>query len=305
MRVRHVMAAAAAGVLLASVIAVPAGAAAVTYKVMTWNVAGWTLHDGSATNGLAQAVANAVRNADADFFALNELCFDQLHAVQDQLRANGWPQDPANFSRFEPTNDGGDGSCNGEQGGIAIFSRTPFGNASRFALPEDGRVERRKLICAPPANRPQVKFCTTHITHLSTGGINGVQLQYVLDRVEEFEAAGFTVIIAGDFNAQPDYPRMDRWYSPTLNHANNSGNRGRYRELDDTDTRCPGYGETTSPPGNTEGPCGLGKKLDLIFVRDNRYTGAYDADSVAIPNSCGGPCSDHRLVRGTVTVTTS
>ncbi|GIE87669.1 endonuclease/exonuclease/phosphatase family protein [Actinoplanes regularis] len=303
-------AAAATAILLVLTGPAPAKAANnLTYRVMTWNVAGWTLHRGSATDGLAAAVVKAVNDANADFFALNELCFDQLHAVQDALRAQGWPQDSSNFSRFEATNDGRDGSCNSKSGGIAIFSRTPFGNASRFTLPDDGRVEQRKLICAPPADQPKVKFCTTHITHLNTGengvvGINGIQLQYVLDRVEEFERDGYTVIIGGDFNAQPNYGRMDRWYSSTLDHANNAGNRGHYRELDDTDFHCYGYGETTSPAGNTEGPCGLGKKLDLIFVRENRYT-TYDADSVAISNSCGGPCSDHRLVRGTVTVTTS
>lgn len=304
MRMRRLIAAVAAGVLVASLAAAPASAAQATYRVMTWNVAGWTLHENNTTNGMATAVATAA--ADVDFLALNELCFDQLHAVQNALRARGWPQDPDNFSRYEATNPGGiDTSCDGDSSGIAIFSRTPFGNASRFTLPDDGRTEKRKLVCAPPANRPQVKFCTTHITHLDTNKINAAQLQYVLDRVEEFEAAGFTVIIGGDFNAQPNYPRMDRWYSTTLDVPNNTGNRGRYRELDDTDFHCPGYGETTSPAGNTEGPCGLGKKLDLILVRDNRYTGTYDADSVAIPNSCGGPCSDHRYVRGTVTVLTS
>lgn len=279
-----------------------------TYRMMIWNVGGWKWNDNSTTNGMPKAVANAAVSTGADVIGINELCFDQMHAIQAELKAKNWPQDPANFSRFEATNQGGDGSCDGEAGGIALFSRFALGNASRFTLPDDGRMEQRKLICAPPANQPKVKFCTTHITHLNTGdngvvGINSIQLQYVLDRVEEFEAAGHTVIIGGDFNAQPNYGRMDRWYSSTLNHANNPNNRGRWRELDDTTTHCPGYGETTSPAGNTEGPCGTGKKLDLIFVRDDKYRGAYDADSVAIPTCADSrPCSDHRMVYGVVTV---
>jgi hypothetical protein len=75
----------------------------------------------------------------------------------------------------------------------------------------------------------------------------------------------------------------------------------RRRELDDTDGRCPGYGEWTF--GSTGGPCGLGTKLDLLFAREDTLAGSYQEDSLAVPTTCGGPCSDRRAIVGTVPVT--
>ncbi|MEV4753795.1 endonuclease/exonuclease/phosphatase family protein [Micromonospora sp. NPDC049559] len=284
-------------------VAAPAAAVTATYDAWTWNVAGWKMHRGSTTDGLITALANSIRNRDSDFAALNELCWSQYKAVQSNLRGSGWPQDVENFSRFEPHNDT---ACGGEPFGLAIFSRAPLGAANRYALAEDGSSERRKLLCAPLEARPHLRFCTTHITPsndvINGEKINETQLGEVLARVEAFHAAGDTVIIAGDFNAQPHYGRLNPWYAPSLDVANNSGNTGAYRELDDTDSRCVGYGETTVADGNTEGLCGQGKKIDLIFVREDRLAGAYDGDSLSIATSCGGPCSDHRILIGTVTV---
>lgn len=99
-----------------------------------------------------------------------------------------------------------------------------------MTLPDDGRAEKRKLLCAPLEARPHLRFCTTHITTLDKK-INGVeinvqQLDAVRARVKAWHAAGDTVIIAGDFNAQPNYERLDEWYAPSVNTANNRGNTG-------------------------------------------------------------------------------
>ncbi|MEH0939100.1 endonuclease/exonuclease/phosphatase family protein [Micromonospora sp. CPCC 205543] len=305
MRIRTLVAGLAAGLLVVLGVAAPVRAATVnaSYTSWTWNVAGWTLHRGVTNDGLIPALADSIRNRAADFAALNELCWDQYKAVQANLLASGWPQDDTNFARFETHSDT---ACGGQPFGLAIFSRAPLGAANRYALAEDGTTERRKLLCAPLAARPHLRFCTTHITPsnavINGRNINVTQLDEVRSRLESFAAAGDTVLIAGDFNAQPHYGRLNTWYSSSLNTPNNSGNTGNYRELDDTDGRCPGYGETTVYDGNTEGLCDQGKKIDLIFVRGDRIAGTYSGDSLAIPTTCGGPCSDHRVVIGTVTV---
>ncbi|MFC6018928.1 endonuclease/exonuclease/phosphatase family protein [Plantactinospora solaniradicis] len=286
-------------------VATPAGAAVVntTYHVWTWNVAGWAMHRGATGNGLVTALSNSIRNRSAHFAALNELCWSQYKAVQANLRGSGWAQDVENFSRFEPHNDTG---CGGEPYGLAIFSKAPLGPANRYALAADGSSERRKLLCAPLEARPWLRFCTTHITPsnevIGTEKINERQLGEVLSRLDSFHAAGDTVIIAGDFNAQPDYGRMNPWYSRNLNVPLNPGNTGSYRELDDTDPASPGYGETTVADGDTTGPNGQGKKIDLVFVHQDRIVGGYTGDSLSIATTCGGPCSDHRILIGTVTV---
>ncbi|MGW0435385.1 endonuclease/exonuclease/phosphatase family protein [Micromonospora sp. NPDC003197] len=301
-RTLAVLVAAMLGVLAGPV---PAQAATVnaTYNVWAWNAAGWTMHRGSTTDGLIPALSNAIRNRSAHFAALNELCLSQYRAVLVNLRDSGWPQDVENFTRFEPHSDT---ACGGEPFGVAIFSKAPLGTANRYALAADGTNETRKLLCAPLSARPHLRFCTTHVTPsnavINGENINVTQLKQVLTRIEAFHAAGDTVIIGGDFNAQPNFVRMNSWYSSSLDVPNNSGNTGAYRELDDTDSRCLGYGETTVYDGNTEGPCGLGKKIDMIFVRENKIVGTYDGDSLAISTSCGGACSDHRILTGTVTV---
>lgn len=289
--------------VLGSGTAALAATTAKTYNTWTWNVSGWVMHRGSTTDGLIPALTASIQNRSVNFAALNEVCWSQYKAVQSRLAAAGWPQDTSNFSRFAESTST---ACNGEAFGNAIFSKAPLGGASRFTLPSDGTTEYRNLLCAPLSATPNLRFCTTHIT-TSSEVINGTpinvqQLNYVLAQLEGYNSAGQTVLIAGDFNAQPNYGRLNNWYSSSLNVSNNSGNTGHYREVDDTDTRCLGYGETTVADGDTGGPCGLGAKIDLTFVRENRIAGAYTGDSLAISTSCGGPCSDHRILIGTVTV---
>ena len=285
---------------------VPAYAAStVTYNVWEWNVAGQKIHGNSTTDGLIGVAASSIENRDSDFAAFNELCWDQYKAMQHRLLADGWPQDPDNYSRFEPTYPEGHAStCGGDALGVAIFSRRPMGTALRYTLPSDGRTEQRKMLCAALSATPQLKVCTTHITTYDPAHPEYIQNQIdsVRDRLEDFNAAGDTAIIAGDFNSQPDYNRMDGLYSSSVNTPNNGNNTGHYRELDDTDTRCLGYGEWTDASRPVEGPCGLGAKIDEAFVRENRISGTYSADALDISTSCGGACSDHRILIGTVTV---
>ena len=305
MRILKACAAALSALILVLGSAVPSSAATVaTYDLWAWNVAGWTMHRASTTDGLIPALADSIRNRGAKFSGLNELCYQQYQAIIANLRASGWPQDSSNFARFEPSHDT---VCNGQAFGNAIFSKAPLGSANRYQLPSVGTTERRTLLCAPLSALPHLRFCTTHITPsnaiINGTAINVQQLDSVRTRLETFAANGDTVLIAGDFNAQPNYSRLNNWYAPSLDVANNSDNTGYYRELDDLDGRCLGYGETTVADGNTEGPCGLGKKIDLIFVRESRLAGGYTGDSLAISTTCTiGACSDHRVVIGTVTV---
>ena len=273
-----------------------------TYTVWTWNVAGWAIHRGSATDALVPTISSSILASGAQLVALNEVCEDQYGAVVASLRAAGWPEDPTNFARFEPH---GPDYCGGQAFGVAIFSTAPLGAANRYVLSSDGTPEGRRLLCAPLASRVHLRFCTSHVTWVNDV-VNGrrataTQLNEVLSRLESFNAAGDTVLLAGDLNAQPHYPRLDTWYSSAVATAQNASNSGAYRELDDTDPRCAGYGESTTP-GTAGGRCGQSAKIDMIFVRANRVVGSYSADSLPIPSCGASPCSDHRILVGTVQV---
>ncbi|GIE89590.1 endonuclease/exonuclease/phosphatase family protein [Actinoplanes regularis] len=302
----------------------PASAAVnAKYNIWTWNIAGATMHGGSTTDGLIDAAANSIMNRAADFVAFNEICQGQFNALIGRLRELNYPADESNFARFTASLDAAEGCAPGagntQPFGNAIFSRFPLNGAQRWTLPSDTRPEQRNLTCVAPTAQPKMHFCTTHITTNNDTAPNSKQynenqLDFVLDRMEAFDSAGDTAVIAGDFNGQPHYDRLDNWYSPTLNVANNGGNTGAYRELDDNDSgNCLGYGEwtATGTPGATP-PCGGLAKIDLIFARQSRLVGSYSSDSLSISTACSGipatsaypagSCSDHRIVIGTATV---
>ena len=273
-----------------------------TYTVWTWNVAGWAIHRGSATDLLVPTLSSSVQTLGAPLVTLNELCEGQFRALLASLRAAGWPDDPTNFARFEPH---GPTDCGGQAFGVAILSKAPLGAANRFVLSSDGSPEGRRLLCAPLESHPHLRLCTSHITPETTvidgQRITETQLNEVHSRLESFNTAGDTVLFAGDLNSQPHDGRLNRWYSPAVATAHNASNTGAYRELDDTDPRCAGYGETTTP-GTAGGRCGQSAKIDMIFVRANRVVGSYSADSLPIPSCGASPCSDHRILLGTVRV---
>ena len=273
-----------------------------TYTVWTWNVAGWAMHAGSATDALVPTISSSVQTLGAPLVTLNELCEGQYRALLASLRAAGWPDDPTNFARFEPH---GPTDCGGQAFGVAILSKAPLGAASRLVLSSDGSPEGRRLLCAPLESHPHLRFCTSHITPETTvidgQRITETQLNEVHSRLESFNAAGDTVLFAGDLNSQPHDGRLNRWYSPAVATAHNASNTGAYRELDDADPRCAGYGETTTP-GTAGGRCGQSPKVDMVFVRANRVVGSYSADSLPIASCGASPCSDHRILLGTVRV---
>ncbi|MEU8543959.1 endonuclease/exonuclease/phosphatase family protein [Streptomyces sp. NPDC048717] len=268
-------------------------------------MAGHTLHKGSTTDGLIPQAASSIVDRGVDLAAFNELCQGQYSALVAELRAKGWPQDPQNFARFEPSRPAGNPSvCGGDAFGNAVFTKVAPGGAARFALPDDGTAEKRNMLCVPLSDGTSTRFCTTHIT--TSQAFNVAQLEFVREKLEDYHAKGETVLIAGDFNAQPNYGRLNSFYAPSADTPNNPNNTGRYRELDDADPdQCPGYGEWTADgtPGVTP-PCGGFAKIDLIFVRESALAGPYSADSLGISTACTGlaACSDHRILVGKVTV---
>ncbi|WP_159007229.1 endonuclease/exonuclease/phosphatase family protein [Streptomyces sp. NRRL S-813] len=283
-----------------------------TYRVWHWNIAGSALHHGSVSDGLIEATSDSIRGRGADFASLNEICYGQYRALRQSLAGEGWPQDTGDFSRFARTRTASPELCGGTGPyGIALFSRQPLGVSQQFELPSDGSAEQRKMLCAALRTAPRMKFCTVHVTTRSTvrDGMpaNYRQIRFVRRTLDAFDAKGEAYLVAGDFNAQPDYGRLKQLYAPSVATAANHGNTGANRELDDADrAHCPGYGQWTAVGSQAvASPCGDGPKVDEIFVRESRLAGAYSAASLPIPRTCSGIayCSDHRALFGTVRMT--
>ncbi|MFE1909574.1 endonuclease/exonuclease/phosphatase family protein [Streptomyces gardneri] len=312
-----------AGVLCAALLPVTtaqAETAGKDYKIWQWNVSGSVLNTGASDTGMVEGAVNSIVSRGADFAAFNELCKDQWTAIVAQLKAKGWPKDPNNFGRFEPSLAVNQGACGGDEFGNAIFSKEALLGADRIALPDDGAKEKRNMLCARLVEDEGTRFCATHLTVASDAAKWG-QLEFIRRKIDTWTKAGETVMIAGDFNVQPHYPVLDTFYAPSVATDANPGNQGLLRELDDTDADCPGYGEwtgdtaTTNLPVTTTGCTDLKTlkkpKLDMIFVPESviDYSVPYSADSLDISTSCkvttaspDGRCSDHRILVGTVTV---
>ncbi|MFD7324228.1 endonuclease/exonuclease/phosphatase family protein [Streptomyces sp. NPDC059875] len=289
-----------------------------TYNIWQWNVAGQKLNNGSVTSGMVDGAVSSIVYRNADFAAFNELCANQWRALVTQLRAANWPDDHDNFGRFEASRPAGDPDvCGGEAFGNAIFSKRPLGTADRIKLPDDGTNEKRNMLCAPLLADAATRFCTTHIT-VASNDDKLKQLQAVQVQLDAWVNAGQTVMIAGDLNVQPHYPSLDTFYSATLDTTLNGGNKGLFRELDDTDPvkadppTCLGYGEWTADDDTvSQSPCNTMRKIDMIFVSEAALASpdSYSADSLGISTNCArtasspdGRCSDHRILIGTATV---
>jgi endonuclease/exonuclease/phosphatase family metal-dependent hydrolase len=262
-----------------------------TLRVLHWNIAGGKVHD-CRTAGIAAAVRRIVREHAIEFVGLNEVCPEQYDAIRAALREQWGKAGSATFSAFV-----GDGKP--RVIGNAIFSKRDLDQITRRELGED-RYGARNLLCGRIAARPHLRFCSTHLTPGDDKA--RAQLGRVLDVLEGWNEQHHTVVIAGDFNLVPDDRGFDAVYSRHANHrTHNPNNRGHYHELDDSDANhCKGYGER-STPNLDGGPCGDGHRIDMIFARRNRiHEERYGADTMNIPTTCGGACSDHRPVRGHV-----
>jgi len=264
------------------------------YRVLHWNIAGGKEND-CATRGITDAVLRYVRNRELDFVGLNEVCPAQYDAIRDALRTHWGLPASRRFSAYV-------GDETPRVVGNAIFSRFGLDDVTRLRVGED-RYGNRNLLCGAVPARAHLRFCSVHLTPGDATARR--QLSRVLARIERWwENRGDTVILTGDLNLLPDDVRLNEVYSAAANHPrNNPDNHGRYRELDDADAdHCPGYGER-SLPGTSRGPCASGAKIDFIFVRQNRIVdGDYSADTLDIPRTCTGACSDHRAVGGRVRV---
>ncbi|MFJ9371508.1 endonuclease/exonuclease/phosphatase family protein [Nocardia sp. NPDC101769] len=274
---------------------------------------------------MTEAAAASIVSHHADFASFNELCHDQFDDLITRLRAAGWPQDNANFARWAPALLAGQGACNGGEFGNAIFGRQPMGEADRIPLGDDGTTEHRNMLCDHLLSAPHMRFCSTHISYREVPGGRTDQLAAALSKMEQYDAAGDTVITAGDFNAQLDWGRMDAYYSSSVNTPANGRNTGHYHELDDNNPACPGVGIATDYGATGGAACGNPPKIDFIFVREDRIAPGttYSAEVIGpgpcetsttsgiscgarLPESlpkCGQAyCSDHSILIGRVTV---
>ncbi len=258
------------------------------FRVLDWNIAGGK-ENACRPDLIRRAVLRYVRNTSGavDFISLNEVCPAQYQAIREALRRRWGKDRDARFSAFVR---GG-----GSRVGNAIFSRRNLRRVNRIKVGED-QYGYRYVICGLQEGR-RVRLCSAHLTPGDAKARK--QMTRVLKRLEGFWSdKGDTVILAGDLNLTADDHGLNKVYAPGASTRNNPNNHGKYREWDDKDAVCKGYGER-SLPWTTGGPCGKGRKIDFVFARRNRIVDhQYGANTLDIASDCTGVCSDHRAIRG-------
>ena len=71
-------------------------------NVWHWNVAGSVLHGGRITTGLIERMGDSIRNNNAEFVTVNEICRKQYTALISNLQGGGGSQwnTAESFARF-------------------------------------------------------------------------------------------------------------------------------------------------------------------------------------------------------------
>jgi len=164
---------------------------------------------GCYTGRSTAAAAAAIRAQVPDVVTLNEVCDDDMPALERAL-AGAVPGGGA-VSTFQPARNGRTGEpyrCrNGRQYGIGIVSRWPSvpGSAAGGGIyPAQDRddPEERAWLCLDAAATPPVAVCTTHLAYTKRE-VAGAQCRYLFDtviaRMRARDGAS-PVVVGGDLN---------------------------------------------------------------------------------------------------------
>jgi endonuclease/exonuclease/phosphatase family metal-dependent hydrolase len=145
----------------------------------------------------AGAIAQSINSTSwpPNVVTLQELCRSTFDMVVDQL-SSSW------VAYFQPTYTTTDTRCqSAETGwGIAVFAKSGvLSNPSTSVLGVETSGERRTLLCIDVTVTVPVRTCTTHLTATSQATAAS-QARTSADLVNQWVAAGTTVVVGGDFN---------------------------------------------------------------------------------------------------------
>lgn len=273
-------------------------------KVMLLNVGGnqcWAadaLYQGSpeSRGGLTKMsrIVSAADTYQPHIIAFNEICYTQYKKIKVDLVARGYRWA---YSTTTTGNACANFDASSTNLGQAMFIKhstsTPTALVSTIhPLPQGTGLEPREMICTDVTiDGKLVKVCVVHITHHAA--YRPQQIATVANLAAGWINSGQRVIIAGDFNAEPQDAEMTPMYS-------HSGGTGLFQEADESDS-CPApltacrAGERTfwevkafyDPPATP-------KKIDYIFFSEAHFGNPTGDAKSALPD----PITDHNLLQG-------
>ncbi|MFD4634683.1 endonuclease/exonuclease/phosphatase family protein [Streptomyces sp. NPDC058284] len=284
--------------------AAPAPAAAASYTIGQFNMAGGNAQHGDDGDEAPDALVRSVQDRKPAFMTLNEACRDWSDRLQSQLggeytvlfdpvtRSAGGP----NTKCYHPV-------------GVPDDQRTDFGNGLLVrndmgfdtstlvghSLGTSADREQREMLCMTSPTR-QLALCSVHLTHNSKSERRkeSAKAKEILDTTY----AGYTKYLGGDLNAEPLHQAPDNFYHPDYGR----GAGGQFKEADSHCGNNPHWGDVI---GGSPFPVILwcrdgeatmsdaNKKIDYIFVPMATHVDWADATNAEH--------SDHKLLWAGVT----
>ena len=272
---RVVAAATVLAALLIALIATGGPAAAATeHQIGTFNMGGGHADHGTKGDEAPDALVASILDRRPAFVALQEACRDWTERLGSRL--------PGYTVVFDPVSDGSGATpdCrHPSEFGNAIVYRDDFGvdgGPVAHSLGSPAGLEQREMLCVTASSRATV-LCSAH---LSSGGDDtavGARASEAgaVRSILEQTYPGLTVLLGGDFNAEPDDDELDALYHDGYGR----GATGTLKEVDspcgdDLDERggfplfpvCRAGEDTIDDWDFGEEGSPLGAKLDYIFV---------------------------------------
>jgi len=277
------------------VAAPPAPSAAPPVRIASYNVCGGYVADCQSALDLgpwAESVAQAAAEFDTDVLMLQELCRGQLSALEARM-----PGYRAVWTKTL-TGHAGCGKWNAPPSssgsfGLGMLVRAASVKAYEAALtPADPAQpgEPRAVQCAAaPVDGRAALVCNTHLSK----DLAGQGTAEVVSRARGW-AAGLPVIIGGDFNADPQDPKLDVLYRL-------QGGTGAFTESDESDADHFGPDCRRQVACRTGQPTTVAKagkpprKFDYIFA-DTAHFLPVEGDVRDVVRD-GTSLSDHLMLR--------
>lgn len=251
------------------------------FSFLQFNMWGWLGHHGDDRPG--HSTAGIVRKLRPAIVTLNEVCLGQLQAMAGDLRS--WGLEYQFHHDFILHREEKAGSC--EFGNALLWSsgRPEAREPERFLTTPPGEQPRKILAVKVDCLKLPTVLCVTHLT--SGGGkilreARRRQIEEIARYVADWKDRGFEVLLGGDFNEQPDSPRLDPMYLP----AYGRGSRGICHEAACTDA---GDRRARRKPFAPTHVAGL--KYDYIFMT----TGYRPSSAGCMPSE-----SDHHAYVGLI-----
>ena len=267
--------------------AVPREASAIDFvwKIFNFNMCGYDMGcPAKGGTGVAEAVAQSLKDNPTDVATLNELCFHQAERVRTRLGELGRQWDYVFDPTVHFTNDP-DGRPDCLYGNAVMFAGTGYPVAYQYDLYNEGMREPRGLQCVElNAPKPLTDICVTHLINSSSDPkeaatrdrIRQQQSVDILEIVDERQTVFWgnrIPMLGGDFNAVPTNDILDFQYD----FSYGADCIGNFLEAS---------GDTRSGPATLDN----GNKIDYAFAIWPSYS---DGGVVTGPSSW----SDHRTVR--------